>query len=179
MAISTVLLTHIESTIKDVGVQIGHAKTTKHNRAKSGYYRAAILLSAALVEAVLHDLIDMKCTHNPNILSGVNVFKRSKGVRTIQKLDSAICANGKELWICEVDRSLIDRRSSFKDMNDLALQIGIVGKRLYNKLEKVRKKRNEIHIQTLQTGVRNYNYTTVEYTSTVLLELLSFYRRPL
>ncbi len=172
---SPVLEAHIVETIKDVGVQIRHARAARSTRVRASYYKVAMLLSASPVEAALYDLIEYKCSSNPSLLNNVRTFNRAKGITTLQQIKAPITDPDKEFWICEIKRSGIDRRSSFKEMNELALEVGIINRQLFNKIDRIRAKRNEIHLQTMPISTRKYNFSTVEKMSKVLLGIVDLY----
>jgi hypothetical protein len=172
--LNPVLASHVIQTIKDIGIQVGHAQDVG-GPARTGYYKAALLLTASLVEAVLYDLIEYKYRATPSLLDGVRTFKNSRAISTLHQLPNSIVVPGKELWICEVDRTRIDRKTSFAELNKLALETGIIGQRLSRKIDRVRIKRNEIHLQIMSSTSRRYDLRTVEYTSAVLLELFNLY----
>lgn len=169
-----ILEKHILQTFNDASTQVRHALQVK-GRARSGYYRAAILLSSAVVEAVLYDFIDVMCQRQPLLVQRVKRFKKTKEAIALIELPKTQIGSLKELWICEINRAKIDRTHGFKDMNDFALELGIISKRLYNRLEFVCNKRNEIHLQTLASSSRNYNSKSVDKISDVFLRLLNSY----
>jgi hypothetical protein len=169
--ISLVLAKHISQTIDDIAVQINHAQRV-NGRARSGYYRVAILLAASLVEAMLYGFILHKCDKEPELNRNVKRFKKSKEATTLIELPKATLGSQKELWICEINRHKIDKMHGFKDMNDYDLEIGIISKRLYTELEFVRNKRNEIHLQTLDSSARNYNSRILDRVANAFFKIL-------
>lgn len=167
-----VLRKNVSWAIDDVVAQITLAERVR-GRARTTYYKAAILQAAAIVEALLHDYLKTICTQQPQLLNHVTRFKTSREATSLVQLPAATLGTTKELWVCEIKRSQIDRMSSFKDMNDLALEIGVISQRLYGSLEYVRNKRNEIHLQTLSTTQRRYNNQILERVSGVMLQILT------
>jgi hypothetical protein len=169
-----ILVKHMLQTFDDIAVQVRHAQQVR-GRARSGYYRAAILLTSALVEAMLHDFIKNRLKGDPSLIKKVKAFNKSKGVTTLVELPKQTLGTSKELWICEVDREKMDKMYGFKSMNDYALELGIINKRLYSSLEFVRKKRNEIHLQTIDSSGRNFNRQILNRVSDTLNKILVSY----
>lgn len=159
-------------TFDDISVQIAHAQDVS-GRARTGYYRVAILLAASCVEATLYEYITKACTQNPTVLQRVRKFNSKRGVTTLVKLPKSELGTTKELWICEIERTLVDRTTSFREMNDFALEARLISPKLHKSLEYVRKKRNDIHFQTLQTTERHYNGQMLERVASVFLRVLS------
>ncbi len=169
--VADALFRNLLNTISDVAVQMAHARAVK-GRARSGYYRVAFLLTASMVEAVLHDYIIAMCNHDKDLIKKVRRMRASKGATALIKLHPEKMGTTKELWICEIDREKIDKLSSFSGMNDISLEMGIINKRLYSSLERIRKQRNEIHLQTLENANRKYTKQMVESAGKVFLNII-------
>jgi hypothetical protein len=165
------LFKNLKYTIDDVAVQLSHAYSVR-GRARSGYYRVAFLLLASMVEATLHAVITQMCANDPELIKKVRRMKQSKGTTTLVKLPKKEIGTDKELWICEIDREKIDKLSTFKGMIDISLEMGIITKRLYNSLDKIRIQRNEIHLQTLENANRTYTQQMVERGGKVFSQLV-------
>lgn len=149
-----------------IAVQVGHAEKVK-TRARSGYYKSAIILAAAIVEALAYKILeknnymempleDWKCTKS-NLLS---TDYRSK--------------NNERLSICERTQPefKLTKQTDFKKVNEICLSLGLFSKRLFNKIEKIRHLRNKIHIQGLSDLDRSYTKHELEFISSVMNQLL-------
>ena len=125
------------------------------------------------MEATLYEYITKACQNDPAIVQRVRRFNSKRGAKTLVKLPKAELGTAKELWICEIERTQVDRTTSFKEMNDFCLEARLISPKLYKSLEYVRNKRNDIHFQTLQTADRHYNSQMLERVANVFLRVLS------
>lgn len=66
----------------------------------------------------------------------------------------------------------LNKQTDFKKVNEVCLVLKIFSKKLFNKIEKVRKLRNKIHIQGLNNLDRSYTKNELEFISSVMNELL-------
>lgn len=157
---------NVRWNIEQIAVQFGHAQKVK-GRARSGYYKTAIILTASVVEALAFKilskstiempLMDWQCK-NSALLSE---FYQSK--------------NGCKLSLCERFRPVfkLERNTDFKKVNEVCLKLKIFSKKFFEKIEKVRELRNKIHIQGLNNIDRSYTKKELEFVSSVMNELLN------
>jgi hypothetical protein len=156
---------NVKWNLEQVAVLVGHAESVK-TRARSGYYKSAIMLASSVVEALAFKVLeknsslamplgDLECTRS-NILP--QIYKSDMGER---------------LSICERKRKrfVLGRQTDFKKVNEVCFILKLFKKRLFNNIEKIRKLRNKIHIQSIGILDRSYTKKELEFISSVLLEL--------
>lgn len=121
--------------------------------AKSAYLRAAIMVHASIVEGLVFWVIRKQAgLMNPS----VGKYTQHKNV---QKIINPTFSGFPGLALImdeEKDIFLESRQCGFEVMNKYCLEKGIVNQREFQKLEYVRKKRNVIHIHTLNGSDRGY-----------------------
>lgn len=157
---------NVNWNLEQIAVQFGHAQAVK-GRARSGYYKAAIVLTASIVEALTYKVLeknkivdmpleDWECK-NSHLLP--SIFTSRSGVR---------------LSICERNQQkfALTKFTDFKKVNEVCLKLNIFPKKLFFKIEKVRKLRNKIHIQGLDAIDRSYTKKELEFASSAVNELL-------
>ncbi|NCO24987.1 hypothetical protein GW901_00470 [Candidatus Parcubacteria bacterium] len=157
---------NIRWNLEQIVVQFRHAEKVK-GRARSGYYKAAIMLAASVVEALAFKILsesnlkmplgDWQCKNS----SFLPEFCQSK--------------NGYKLSVCERIQPVfkLERNTDFKKVNEICLELKIFSKRFFKKIEKVRILRNKIHIQGLGNIDRSYTKKELEFVSSVMNELLN------
>lgn len=138
---------------------------------RSRYYKASFFFASAVVESFVF-LIIKKYIDKGNaveyrsaykykplcIISGREFLKEEIG-------EVAICEKIKENfeWKDGID---------FFTLNNIGNKYHIFDKKLFAKLDSIRKKRNNIHIQSLTQKDHKYSKKDVEYASSVLPDLL-------
>ncbi len=157
---------NIKWNLEQIVVQFRHAEKVK-GRARSGYYKAAIMLAASVVEALAFKVLsgsnlkmplgDWQCKNS----SFLPEFCQSK--------------NGCKLSVCERNQTVfkLERNTDFKKVNEICLEIKIFSEQFFKKIEKVRILRNKIHIQGLGNIDRSYTKMELEFISSVMAELLN------
>lgn len=153
-----------------VSVQVAHAESVK-GRARSGYYKVAIILASTIVEALAYTILennrsrqmpleDWKC-QNSQYLSSIFVSR-----------------NGEKLSICERVRPIfnLNQQTDFKKVNEVCLKLSLYHKKLFRKIEKIRILRNKIHIQGLKNIDRSYRKQELEFVSSAIDDLLKLLR---
>src|SRR5258708_247859 len=135
---------NIEWHIKLVSAQVGHANKVK-GRARSGYYKTVIILTATIVEAVLHALLVKKLGANGTIVTGDYEYNNA------HLLPDKFNNGTDELVIARRHQKVLKmaKNPDFSAMNIACFKENIVNKRLHKKVDRVRKIRNRIHIQGL------------------------------
>lgn len=157
---------NVQWNLEQVAVQVGHAERVR-TRARSGYYKSAIILAAAIVEALAYKILeqgnslempleDWQCVRS-SFLS--QQYKSNRGER---------------LSICEriKPKFKLSKQTDFKKTNEVCLALKIFSKKLFDKIEKIRKLRNKIHIQGLDNLDRSYTKSELEFISSAMNELL-------
>lgn len=167
--IDQVLLQNIRKAIKESLVQNQHAQGVK-GVARTGYYKLSTLLLASAVEAVLFDIIKCALVANPNLAS----LQPTKKLKKRSTLKAADIGTAKDLYICE-ELSLdykLDKKALLDSLNKFAHKAGLIDQRLFGRIDRVRLKRNEQHLQGLVSSTTSYTRRTTEATSKALNELL-------
>lgn len=157
---------NVKWNLEQIAVQVGHAESVK-TRARSGYYKSAIILAAAIVEALAYKTLEQ----NSSLDMPLEDWKCICSNFLPNKYQSN---NGERLSICERKKLKfeLNKQTDFKKVNEVCLTLGIFSKKLFNKIERVRKLRNKIHIQGLNNLDRSYTKHELEFISSVMNELL-------
>lgn len=157
---------NVQWNLEQVAVQVGHAEQVK-TRARSGYYKSAIILAAAIVEALAYKILEQNNSLKMPIEDWHCV--RSSFLPERYKSDK-----NERLSICERTRSefKLNKQTDFKKVNEVCFNLKLFSKKLFNKIERVRKLRNKIHIQGLDNLDRSYTKNELEFISSVMNELL-------
>ena len=158
---------NVQWNLEQIAVQVGHAEQVK-TRARSGYYKSAVILAAAIVEALAYKVLEKNNTLKMPMEDWHCV--RSNFLPQQYKSDK-----GERLSICERTRFefKLNKQTDFKKVNQVCLILKIFSKKLFNKIERVRKLRNKIHIQGLDNLDRSYTKSELEFISSIMNELLS------
>lgn len=158
---------NVQWNLEQIAVQVGHAEKVK-TRARSGYYKSAIILAAAIVEALAYKILEENNTSKMPSEDWQCI--RSSFLPQYYKSN-----NGERLSICErvKPQFKLSKQTDFKKVNEVNFALKTFSKKLFNKIEKVRKLRNKIHIQGLDNLDRSYTKQELESISSVMNELLS------
>jgi hypothetical protein len=144
---------------------------SKPTKQRSRYYKASFFFASAVVESFVFlivknyvdkgNRIEYRSTNTYKPLcnvSGKNFLKEGIG-------EIVICEKVKENFVWKKD---ID----FFTLNNIGNRYKIFNKGLFRKLESIRKKRNRIHIQSLNKKDHHYSKKDVEHASLVLPDLI-------
>jgi hypothetical protein len=158
---------NVQWNLEQVAVQVGHAERVKA-RARSGYYKSAIILAAAITEALAYKLLEQ----NNNLEMPLEDWQCIRSNFLPQTYKST---KGNKLSICEriQPRFKLTKQTDFKKVNEICFTLKIFSKKFFRKIERVRKLRNKIHIQGLENIDRSYRKKELEFISSVMNELLS------
>lgn len=162
-----VLKENIMFNIELIGVQVRNALRVQ-GRARSGYYKVAILLAAAIAEALAHQVLKMRLesgTAPPN-----NPWECYECHDLPQSHQQATF----KLAICKRRQLPFDltARTDFARVNKVCLDLGIFSEQFFRKIERVRDLRNRIHLQGLDQVDRSYTKRQLMSVSYVLNKLL-------
>lgn len=168
MSTRDILFQHIENTASEIAVLLYHAEQVQ-GKARTTYYRSAVFLSGSIVEAVLYELIRQNIDAQPELKNR----KTRSNYRKIHTLPERVMSD-KRLIICEEEvlPFQLYKQTSFKDMNEFALKASLITSSLFNTLEAIRKKRNEIHLHALSSTQRSFTKKDIERTANALHLLL-------
>jgi hypothetical protein len=158
---------NVKWNLEQIAVQVGHAERVK-GRARSGYYKAAIVIAASIVEALAYKILEKN-----KILEMPLEDWECKNSHLLP--ENFVVSSGSRLSICEriQQKFLLTKFTDFKKVNEICLKLKLFSKKFFNKIEKVRKLRNKIHIQGLDAIDRSYRKKELEFVSSVINELLS------
>lgn len=169
---NTVLARNIDIALTEAIVQISHAEQVG-TRARTGYYKVAMLLLASVIEAQLHHLIILHEANDSTIFDGHGKKKLVK----IAQLNSANLGTTKALFICEevIESFKLSKHTLLAAMNDFCLANSFIPARLKANIDSVKDKRNELHLQSLRTVSRTFTRDMIDkagYTVAELFELI-------
>ncbi|MDD3101738.1 MAG: hypothetical protein PHE59_01155 [Patescibacteria group bacterium] len=158
---------NVKWNLEQIVVQVGHAEGVK-GRARSGYYKSAIILAASIIEALAYKILEQ----NYSLEMPLEDWKcvRSNFLPEQYKSDK-----GERLSICERKRFKfeLNKQTDFKKVNEVCHFLNVFSTKSFKKIEKVRKLRNRIHIQGLDDLDRSYTKKELEFVSSVMNELLN------
>jgi len=149
--IPTVLENNIRWHIEQIAVQVGHADRVK-GRAKSGYYKVAILLAAAVVEALAHIILVRELN------KGVALPKGPWECYESHSLPQSYQSGTQLLAICKRRQSIfkLTKKTDFAIVNKISYDLNIFSNAFFKRLEWIRATRNNIHLQGLDRIDRSY-----------------------
>lgn len=165
--ISDTLRGNIDFSIKQIIAQTVHAKSVK-GRARSGYYKVAILLAAAIAEALAHTILKEKLD------GGVTPPPGAWECYECHDLPPSHQPTTHHLSICKRRRTLfqLTYNTDFIRANEMCRDLGIFSNAFYKKMERVRTTRNRIHLQSLSSADRSYNKKQLDSISNVVNKLI-------
>jgi len=157
---------NVQWNLEQVAVQVGHAERVK-TRARSGYYKSAIILAATIVEALAYKFLEQ----NNSLKMPLEDWQCVRSNFLPQTYKST---GGNRLSICEriQPRFKLTKQTDFKKVNEVCFALKIFPKNFFRRIERVRKLRNKIHIQALENIDRSYTKRELEFISSVMNELL-------
>lgn len=161
---------NINWNIDQISVQTSHAESVK-GRARSGYYKAAIILAASVVEALAYRLLEVN--------QGKEMpFEDSDCYESITLPASLLPDQaGYNLMICKrtKKRFKLESRTDFSKVINISFKLSLFSHKFKLKLDKIRELRNKVHIQGLKDTDRSYTkkeLESVSYAINKLIELL-------
>lgn len=163
------LFSNVKHTVKDVFVQINHAQGVK-GPARTTYYKVAYILMSTAVEAVLHSIVATAIEADPNLVK----LRQKKDLKKIHALPTVELDTTKKLFICEevMEDFKLNKMVLLGGLNAFAKDAGLINASLYRRIDNVRRKRNEIHLQGLSSSKRSYTGRNITSCAKVLRELL-------
>lgn len=163
---------NIKWNIRLIATQLRHAEKAKV-RARSGYYKIAVILTLSIVEALVHALLVKK-------LGIVGSFSTGK-IETYEcsSLPKKFYPEDIELAICKQREEIIkiSKNPNFSVLNNTCLKLSLFSNNLFQKVEWARKIRNKIHLQGLDRIDRSYNKRDLEKISGIMNDLLSLLKQ--
>lgn len=163
--ISKIFLQNINWNIDQIAIQFSQAEQVK-GRARSGFYKAAIILTSSVIEALAFKLLEQTDKIMP-----LDDWRCNESLL----LPTQYTNNGSRLSLCKRTQNTfqLTKHTDFKKVNEVSLKLGLFSKKFFTKIEKIRKLRNKIHIQGLDNIDRSYTRKELEAISSVMSELLN------
>lgn len=153
--------------IRQILVLNFHAENV-NGRARSGYYKSAIMLAASVAEAISFKILEK----NNNLKMPLEDWKCIYSSPLPARYKSE---RGNRLSICERSQPsfLLSKQTDFKKVNEVCKKLKLFDDKLFKKVEKIRVLRNKIHIQGLDNIDRSYTKKELVFVSSVVGELVS------
>ena len=113
------------------------------------YYKAASIFAASVVEAMVFIIVKNFCDTSPESVVDQSLYS----YQPLYRLPSRFLKDGVGSVVLyeEQEKDFVWKGVvDFQTLNRIGLRCGLFDKGLYNRLEKVRERRNRVHIQSLQ-----------------------------
>ena len=166
-----IVSTAIDQEFVDIG-RLLVAASVPGTRARTVYYKAAYNSAASIVEGMVYLIvIDLYRAKR-------NLFGMQPSTKMLHELNAGKLGSDKVLFIGEklsrpvTPNSLKDK---FSDMNDFCRRNKVIDDNLFEKLDRIRKKRNQVHLQARTSTARNYTRSQVNQVTETADELLDIY----
>ena len=157
--------------IELIAVQISHAQKVK-GRARSGYYKMATILGATITEGLVHAILKKKLGADAIISTGKKITYECQPLpKKFSTGDELVIGRRKD------EKIELKKNPDFSILNNTCLREGFFTERVFNKVEKVRKMRNKIHLQGLSHIDRSYTLNNVREVSGTVDALIDLYQR--
>lgn len=144
----------------------------KNTSARTIYYKAAFNSMAAIIEAFIYEIVRQSCEKDPALLSS----NTRRDYKQLHDLNKARIGTDKDLVIVEridVPFTFKEVTDKFNTMNRFCRDNALIQKRLYNRIDRVRKKRNDIHLQTRTSVSRSYTRAELDRMAAIGVQLIS------
>jgi hypothetical protein len=163
----SVLRKNIEWNLSLMIVQIHHAGNVK-TRARSGYYKMAYIIGASIVEALVHAILRKHLGENGVLDLG------EKETYECSALPASYYPKD-EILVIAKQRDVvlpINKNPDFGKMNKACLRSTFISRRLFQRVEKIRKNRNKLHLQGVLCIDRSYTLKDVKDVSDAVDQLI-------
>ena len=129
---------------------------------RSRYYKASSLFVASVIEAMVFVIVKDFCDTHPESMAKQSLYS----YQPLYRLPSRLLKDGAGSIVLYEERKkdftwkgIVD----FQALNRMGLRCGLFNKGLYNTLEKVRERRNRVHLQSLQEKHHRFTRRDVDY----------------
>jgi hypothetical protein len=162
------LAKNIESTLRDVSTLLNDASKV-NARAKTVYYKAVILSLASVVEAQAHHFLERRC------VADITLYQKDlKSYKPKIPLSRLILGTSNQFYVAEeinTTRTFKNISGSFKSIIEFCKEKALLPVPLIEELDYIRKKRNTIHLQTLDTTTRSYTLIMVSRIADTMIKM--------
>ncbi|MBI5412588.1 hypothetical protein HZA43_05480 [Candidatus Peregrinibacteria bacterium] len=157
---------NLDWNIRQIAIQFSQAEKV-NGRARSGFYKAAVISAASVVEALAFKLLETN--EKLEMPLGDWLCKDSNFLPL-----KYITNDGARLSICKrtQERFKLTKNTDFKKVNEVCYKLKLFSQQFFKKIEKIRRLRNKIHIQGLNIADRSYTKRELEFISSVMAQLL-------
>jgi len=164
-----VLWENVLRRFKYAAVQLDHSKEVKA-RARSGYYQAAAMYLASIVEAHLHVLLS-KAQKEGKCLPCMG---RHQDYTQLPKKFF-----GDDIYVCRKKREpmKIMKNTDLKDVIDCCNEMQLISIKLAKKCHRVRNIRNQIHIMGRQKRELSHTQENIDHIGAVIDALASLLQK--
>ena len=161
-----ILKKNLKWNLTQISVQSAHAQNVR-GRARSGYYKVAFMLAASIVEALEHYLLQKNC-QLPMPLEDIECKEHSLLPYNYTLSTDFMLA------ICKRIQKKFELKSNtdFVKVNEVCKKLNLVNLSLYKRIDSIREKRNNIHLQGLNVLDRSYTNKQLESVSSVISALI-------
>jgi hypothetical protein len=145
-----------------------HVKT----RARTVYYKCAFLLIASIIEALVFHFIECRCAVGATLVSRADTTK----LKGLQLLHSSNTGSSKKLLLAEeipVPATFKGITENFNKMNEFCKKHLSIDAALFADLDYVRRKRNEIHIQSLPSTAHSFTKVQINKAGITMIRMLT------
>ncbi len=165
---------NLERRLTAIAIQANHAdKKGVSTTAKSSYYRSAVVLTCTVIEGLVYELVKQRTVSDDNVVGNKVEHKELGRVQkhVFDTSDAVIfCLR------CSKSIHIDDNGVDFATLNNYLKNKRIVTEDEYRMLDRVRKERNKIHVQGLETPDTGYTREKLEKMAqplSVLIDKLS------
>ena len=156
--VKDVIWSNIDWNVRQVRCQLKHASQVK-GRARGRYYQVAILFASAIVEALMHELLKnrLRDFKDSDLLLGD--WRHGE----TYELPAGVMAKAENIVFCKRTRKQFEltKHTDFRQVNIIAKKLGFIDDDIFNRVEKIREKRNTVHLQGLDSTQQNWNVKTL------------------
>jgi hypothetical protein len=152
-------------TLRHVIVLVRSAELAKL-RAKNAYYKSILLLAGSMLEALTHLLLKKGMRDGHSLPYGDWEYKEPRVIRKIN-------GNKEIIWCLRKKcRQKLTNTTTFKNVNKICKDLGLLDAQLFIDCEKAREMRNQVHLMGLSTVVRTYKKEDAEFILSAVVRVL-------
>ncbi|MCA9382565.1 hypothetical protein KC660_04120 [Candidatus Dojkabacteria bacterium] len=140
--------------------------TDKNKKIRSHFYKDMVVHLGSIIEAILF----FEVSKIESTISQTEEWKY-KNEKELYKISDEQIIIGCEKFLKKTNFKL-QKSTTFKALNDICKDNGVITQELYEKCEKIRDMRNKIHITGLDKVEKIFKLEDVEESSSVIFELI-------